>query len=277
MAFVLLVTHRPSFAATWNEALQPTALPVRIVTPREAAHELARGVGSVVDFDSTSFPEAELIATVALARIYEAVSVAALGERALSVADDLLLQLSEGLVVREERERARVVSGFLRRLTAAHADASFAQLGHVPGRSELLAILHDGRALLCPRPVSEADPGGPIAQVALHDDALGAVVSVENGATFALNAQTLVADGGSSQGSATRESGPPDVDGVRLGQRLRALRMAAGLTQAELARRTGIHRPNIARVEAGRHTPSLETLARLAAAIGVSTTRVLAD
>jgi transcriptional regulator with XRE-family HTH domain len=67
-----------------------------------------------------------------------------------------------------------------------------------------------------------------------------------------------------------------DIDGVRLGQRLRELRQTAGLTQAELARRTGIHRPNIARVEAGRHTPSLETLARLAAAIGVPTTRVLA-
>jgi len=65
------------------------------------------------------------------------------------------------------------------------------------------------------------------------------------------------------------------VDGVRLGQRIRELRLAAGLTQAELARRTGIHRPNIARVEAGRHTPSLETLARLATAIGVPTTAVL--
>ncbi|MCA9606566.1 MAG: helix-turn-helix transcriptional regulator [Myxococcales bacterium] len=65
------------------------------------------------------------------------------------------------------------------------------------------------------------------------------------------------------------------VDGVRLGQRIRELRLAAGLTQAELARRTGIHRPNIARVEAGRHTPSLETLARLASAIGVPTTAVL--
>ena len=57
----------------------------------------------------------------------------------------------------------------------------------------------------------------------------------------------------------------------------RELRAAAGLTQAELARRTGIHRPNIARVEAGRHTPSLETLARLASAIGVPTTTVLAE
>ncbi|MCF6228990.1 MAG: helix-turn-helix domain-containing protein [Planctomycetes bacterium] len=46
------------------------------------------------------------------------------------------------------------------------------------------------------------------------------------------------------------------------------------LTQAELAKRTGIHRPNIARVEAGRHTPSLETLSRLTVAIGVPATRV---
>ncbi|MBX3248300.1 MAG: helix-turn-helix transcriptional regulator [Myxococcales bacterium] len=66
------------------------------------------------------------------------------------------------------------------------------------------------------------------------------------------------------------------IDGARLGARLRALRLEAGLTQAELARRTGIHRPNIARVEAGRHTPSLETLTRLATAIGVPATRVLA-
>jgi DNA-binding XRE family transcriptional regulator len=73
----------------------------------------------------------------------------------------------------------------------------------------------------------------------------------------------------------TNGSSALPIDGARLGARLRELRVEAGLTQAELARRTGIHRPNIARVEAGRHTPSLETLARLASAIGVPTTRVL--
>jgi len=64
------------------------------------------------------------------------------------------------------------------------------------------------------------------------------------------------------------------LDGAGLGARLKELRLEAGLTQAELARRTGIHRPNIARVEAGRHTPSLETLSRLTVAIGVPATRV---
>ncbi|MFN7696400.1 MAG: helix-turn-helix transcriptional regulator, partial [Deltaproteobacteria bacterium] len=75
--------------------------------------------------------------------------------------------------------------------------------------------------------------------------------------------------------AASQQLAPPALDGTKLGTRIRELRLAAGLTQAELARRTGIHRPNIARVEAGRHTPSLETLARLAAAIGVPTASVL--
>jgi DNA-binding XRE family transcriptional regulator len=74
---------------------------------------------------------------------------------------------------------------------------------------------------------------------------------------------------------AAAEVGPAAALSGNLGERLRALRLAAGLTQAELARRTGIHRPNIARVEAGRHTPSLDTLNRLASAIGVPAARVL--
>ncbi len=41
------------------------------------------------------------------------------------------------------------------------------------------------------------------------------------------------------------------------------MRLAAGLTQSELARRTGVAQPNIAAYEAGRRTPSDEMLARL--------------
>lgn len=48
---------------------------------------------------------------------------------------------------------------------------------------------------------------------------------------------------------------------------LRTRRRAAGLTQSELARRTGIAQPNIAAIEAGRRTPSPTTRERLAAAL----------
>jgi len=49
-------------------------------------------------------------------------------------------------------------------------------------------------------------------------------------------------------------------------------RQAAGLTQAEVARRMGTRTPAIARLEAGggqkRHSPSVATLRKYAAAVG---------
>lgn len=58
---------------------------------------------------------------------------------------------------------------------------------------------------------------------------------------------------------------------------LRAFRLGAGLTQTELARRTGIAQPNIAAYESGRRTPSTATLARLEAALAPSASSRLED
>lgn len=53
-----------------------------------------------------------------------------------------------------------------------------------------------------------------------------------------------------------------------LGRRLRELREAAGVTQVELARRVGTGQSTIARIEAGGGTPKLDTLERIATALG---------
>ena len=47
-------------------------------------------------------------------------------------------------------------------------------------------------------------------------------------------------------------------------------RKMQGITQAELARRTGIPRSNITSFESGNYNPSLELLVRIAAALGMS-------
>jgi HTH-type transcriptional regulator/antitoxin HipB len=54
-----------------------------------------------------------------------------------------------------------------------------------------------------------------------------------------------------------------------LGEQIRALREVQHLSQSELARRMGSTQPAIARLEAGRVAPSLDTLDRAAAALGV--------
>lgn len=53
-----------------------------------------------------------------------------------------------------------------------------------------------------------------------------------------------------------------------VGEQVRQLRLAAGLTQEELARRTGSTQPAVARLEAGRSVPTLATLEKLARALG---------
>ncbi|PZC46173.1 MAG: Transcriptional regulator, contains XRE-family HTH domain [Chloroflexi bacterium] len=55
----------------------------------------------------------------------------------------------------------------------------------------------------------------------------------------------------------------------RIGRRLRELRLGQGYSVAALATAAGLQRPNLSRLEHGRHVPSLETLERLAEALQV--------
>jgi transcriptional regulator with XRE-family HTH domain len=62
---------------------------------------------------------------------------------------------------------------------------------------------------------------------------------------------------------------PPPPDLKAFGARLRTLRLAAGLTQAQLADRTGYAPSYIGTLEQGRRQPRLGTLYQLATALGV--------
>jgi DNA-binding XRE family transcriptional regulator len=275
---VLLFTDRPMFEQAWAPACQSAGFSVRAVSPDTVADQLAGGVGAVFDAASQGFDEDELLACVGLARALGAEPVVALPDDGFTSIEDVLAELCRGLVARAG-DPTRIAAGLARRCDVGR-EGRFEYLSVSPRGTELLAILGDGSTALLSRPVGSADDGSDIATIRLADDARSAEVELSSGARFTVEASELV-PGRSAATNGNHSSAIPatlgDVDGVRLGQRLRQLRLSAGLTQAELARRTGIHRPNIARVEAGRHTPSLETLARLAAAIGVPTTRVLAD
>ncbi len=275
---VLLITDRPAFEAAWKAACGQVGLEARTVAPDASAEALSRGVGAVFDAGSELFDEDELLSGVGLSRALGALPAVALpAGDGFAAIEDVLEELCGGLVARTEQDAARIAAGLLRRCGAARENR-FEYLSVSPRGGALLAILGDGTAAVLPRPVAAADDNSEISAIDLAADAVSASITLAGGGQLTLSAQDVGAKGRpDAAGGYVAPASLGDVDGVRLGQRLRALRLAAGLTQAELARRTGIHRPNIARVEAGRHTPSLETLARLAAAIGVPTTRVLAD
>lgn len=62
---------------------------------------------------------------------------------------------------------------------------------------------------------------------------------------------------------------------ITFGAKLKQLRLAAGLSQEELASRAGIDRTYVSSCERGRRNISLETICRLAAALDVAPAAML--
>lgn len=62
------------------------------------------------------------------------------------------------------------------------------------------------------------------------------------------------------------------MDRTRIGRVVRESRRAAGMTQAELARRIGTTQPAISKIESGRTLPGIDLLERLARGTGRSFT-----
>jgi len=58
-------------------------------------------------------------------------------------------------------------------------------------------------------------------------------------------------------------------DPAQMGRNVRRLRIAAGLTQTALAKRSGMNRAYLSRLESGRRNPTLATLERLAKTLEV--------
>ena len=265
---VTLLTERERIAQQWRDALRKHDVPCKVVPPSDLANASDGQTAVVVDVDGAHLDSDELLCTLGYLRASGVLPIAHV-EEGHSKAEDIVTELCDGLIASSESDVARVAAAIARRADSRrHLRLEFVTLS--PCGDDVLAILGNGAASLHPRPIDASDDGSEITSITIDPSATRAVLQLESGGICQLTIASVQASS-----SATNGQGDIAIDGERLGARLRKLRLEAGLTQAELARRTGIHRPNIARVEAGRHTPSLETLARIANAIGVSTTQVL--
>ncbi|WP_261993777.1 helix-turn-helix domain-containing protein [Streptomyces sp. t39] len=56
---------------------------------------------------------------------------------------------------------------------------------------------------------------------------------------------------------------------MRIGERIRAARLRAALTQERVALATGLDRPSVVRIEQGQQAATIDTLILIAHAIGV--------
>ena len=266
MATITLLSDRDSFHDTWRHALEANGLEVEFLAPDALSGLDSERSAIVIDAASNALDEDGLLEAVGFSLARRVATCVDASEDGLAV-EDVVDEMCAGLVARDANDVTRLAGSLARRADELRR-SKFEFVTISPRDGEVLAILGDGKSVLLKRPISDDDDGSAVESIELEENASRAMLGLASGATLALEARRV----GPHHGA---DASP--MDGARLGARLRALRLEAGLTQAELARRTGIHRPNIARVEAGRHTPSLETVSRLAHAIGIPTSRVLVE
>lgn len=68
-----------------------------------------------------------------------------------------------------------------------------------------------------------------------------------------------------------------NIERMRIAERLRQAREAAGLSQGQVAKLLGMHRPTITEIEAGRRKVSAEELGALANAYGATVQWLASD
>ena len=75
----------------------------------------------------------------------------------------------------------------------------------------------------------------------------------------------------------TNEETKNNSERLRIGQRIAELRKGQGITQTQLAERCGLQQAHIARIETGRYSVGLDTLAQIADAMGMKIDFIIND
>jgi DNA-binding XRE family transcriptional regulator len=130
-------------------------------------------------------------------------------------------------------------------------------------RDAYRVALESGEIFLLRRPIPE-DDHSEVLDVYIEGDGEVFTVVQASGNEFSVPWDVI-------QNLASGKNRKPNFEvGRRIGERVRALRRERGLTQDQLARMSGLKRPNLSRLEAGSHVPGISLLERLAESLDVN-------
>jgi DNA-binding XRE family transcriptional regulator len=154
--------------------------------------------------------------------------------------------------------------------TPSNAEARIWAASYDDKRNAFRVALEDGQILLLQRPIPEDDLTEVLDVYIEGDGEVFTVIQV-SGNEFSVPWDVV-------QSLATGKTGDQNTEiGKRIGNRVRALRKQRGLTQDQLAKMASVKRPNISRLEAGKHVPGIILIQRLADCLQVRISDLIVD
>ena len=160
--------------------------------------------------------------------------------------------------------------------TTNDLDKRLGSVSYFPQTDTFLVTFLNGRAYQLPRTAFatdlEFDQTSPVTAVTVGEDLdYYFVIHFASGETFDVPWDRVLYECEPAYSHFRRNQTKQEkLDLLSEAQQIRRLRKQAGLTQAALAEKAGMARPNLARIEAGRYRPALDTLERIASALGYS-------
>ena len=154
--------------------------------------------------------------------------------------------------------------------TPSNAEARIWAVSYDDKRNAFRVALENGQILLLQRPIPEDDLTEVLDVYIEGDGEVFTVIQV-SGNEFSVPWDVV-------QSLATGKAGDQNTEiGKRIGNRVRALRKQRGLTQDQLAKMASVKRPNISRLEAGKHVPGIILIQRMADCLQVRISDLIVD
>ena len=139
---------------------------------------------------------------------------------------------------------------------------------YLVGENRFLVTFDSGKEYGFARPALDCDDGTDVVSVKVDGRRFFFQVTQASGNEYEVPWDRVLYEAEASYPYYRGNRGRVEKSGA-VGRQVRRLRKIKGMTQAQLARAAGILRPNLTRVESGKHRPSLETLERIASALKV--------
>jgi len=170
--------------------------------------------------------------------------------------------------------------GTLRALLDPAAPRTLQVVRYQPKEDTFFVVFRNGKTYELPRTAIEANDTSPVlGEPQIIHGGSAFVVRQQSGNTYEVPWDLVLYHQEPSypyhKGSSSQREAEANR-AERIGTRIRQEREARGWSLAEFSRRTGIQPPNLSRVESGKHTPSLETIDRVADALGVRVVDLIA-
>jgi DNA-binding XRE family transcriptional regulator len=154
--------------------------------------------------------------------------------------------------------------------TTADIEARIWAVSYDIKRNAFRVALENGKILLLQRPIPE-DDHSEVLDVYIEGDGEVFTVIQLSGNEFSVPWDVV-------QSLATGMARDQNTEiGKRIGKRVKAFRKQRGLTQEQLAKMAKVKRPNISRLEAGKHAPGIIFIQRLADCLQVKISELIAD